>query len=319
MSDLDPNQSTFQARSSARQKAWVQDTALLVLTHRGMEHYLPDVMANLDMFWPERPRTFVVTDGDYAADNVIRGKASEFVPLLAEAVDALPDRAPAVRRVILMLEDLCPLAPVPEQELCAAQQYMADHGLSYVAYHWATNNRQPWKTGEWPTVIIDTCSDISLAQIRPDWAFMNSLIVASWDLAYLRRILAAKMTDGVTDAWAFEHPVLEEQCRHYMCELPWPTMLHGLYEKKHLNNRIGKMAWRMTWPASPLWDRLKREYHPSANRILMMLKYKRNRLILKYKRNRLRKGTKAPKSSILLTKPRKIQKSLDRSEPENAR
>lgn len=254
---------------------WQDDCVLLLMTYSKMEHLVSEALLNLELFWPGRPETFVVTDGELRGDNIIHSSQPTFVELLAFAVQRIKLERPQASNVFVLLEDLTPLGPVDEALLLSAQELRITGGFKYVGHRWEADASKPWKRGEWSVENAPAKDDVEFVPIPKDWNFYNNLCPSVWDINYLSDLLQNKIAIGALDPWAFESPVAECQADHFLIEAIWPTVKDGAYRKGNLNV---KAVLNPDFPSSPLMDKLRKEYCGSKFRTVARLKRKRNRL-----------------------------------------
>lgn len=236
-------------------EGWQEASLLLVLTYSRMEQYLPEVLQNLDQFWPNRPDTFVVTDGSFDGANVIRAEHSDFAVLLQAAVREVRRRAPEKQMVFLLLEDLCPLWPVDELLLDRLQAVVRESGGKALCLHWWNRPRVPWKDGRWPHASELSVAGVQLVRMAKYYRCYNALTPGLWDLDHLEDVIDRKVGAGKLSPWLFERPLGKEEPDHYVVDGVWPTLRHGFRHKGEAN----PMILKRDLPASALLTRLQCE------------------------------------------------------------
>lgn len=236
---------------------WPNDTVLLVLAYSKTEKYFPVIRQNLDQFWPGRPRTLYVTDGDATGDDVIRAKDVSFLELLSEALSAVRDRYPSAENVFLLLEDLCPLGPVDEAKLACAQDLLRSQGKKFLCHVWErkTDGTTYYQYLDGPDSLRN--DEISLFQISGSFTHPNSLVAVFWEMDHLEDVIAAKLELDCHDPWAFEVALEDQNEDHFMFSGVWPVYKDGFLIRGKLNLRA---ISRRECPDSPLLSQLRIEY-----------------------------------------------------------
>lgn len=236
---------------------WIEDTVLLVLGFSKTERYFPLIRQNLDQFWPGRPRTLFVTDGDAVGDDVVRGKDCSFLELLSVAVTAAKEKFPSVKNVFLLLEDLCPLGPVDEAKLARAQHLLRGEGKKFLCHIWERklNGRAFYDYLDGPGSLRD--GEVSLFDMTDTFAHPNSLVASFWEIGHLEDVIAAKRTLELHDPWSFELPLADQTEKHFMFSGAWPVIKDGFFVQGRLNT---KAIARREYPDSPLMSQLRKEY-----------------------------------------------------------
>ncbi len=278
--------------SGSRQEGWQDDTILLVLTYSKLEHYLPEIRANLEQFWPNRPTTIFVTDGAAEGEDVLRFEGVSFVELLSNAVTAVQERHPEAGYVFVLLEDLCPLGPVDEAKLALAQRVIRESKNKFLAHIWVRHPLAPWKTGEWDLSETLEHEGVTLIPMDRSSEEYNCLVACFWDIDHLQDVISEKLDQGATDPWSFELPLTSKQPSHYLLEGAWPTSVHGFYEKGELN--VESLTSK-DFPNSPLMSKLRKDYCGYDSYALASLKSKKDRVGAKWKK-RINKWASAPVS-----------------------
>ncbi len=240
-----------------------------------MEGYIPNVLRNLDLFWPGRPRTIVVTDGDWDDSEVIRRPGLSFVELLEAAVAEVRHRVPSARHVFLMLEDLCPLAPVDEVVVAQAQDLLRSHDKKFMAMIWPCPKGGPLRYGEWEENGVLKEGPVRLVKFPQHCEFKNSLVSATWEIQHLEDVIADKRAKGISNPWEFETPAEGDDEDHYMFEGIWPTWKDGFSARGKIN---GRLVTRQHLPNSPLLSQLRRQYCGFDSYIAAGAKYTGQRL-----------------------------------------
>ena len=236
---------------------WQDDTVLLVLTYSKLHKYIPAIRQNLDLFWPDRPRTVIATDAPLEGDDVISETGDSFLAVLENALAKIEQELEGVRHVFLLLEDLCPLGPVDTSKLDLGQAYMRQHGFGQIAHCWPVNENVAFKY-----LPSDAHPDFEASDPRlmwmPTWALMHNCLVASvWKIDHLKDIVGQKRNMGQVDPWSFELPVQPVNVDHLMYWSAWPTVRDGFLRGGQLNPDVFS-RWRI--PSSPLLSQLSTEY-----------------------------------------------------------
>ena len=236
---------------------WGHDTALLVMTYSKMEKYLPAIRQNLDIFWPNRPAMLIATDGAAAGEDVFVGTSASFLGLLSEALHELRSRFPKVQYVFVLLEDLCPLAPVDDARLTEAFSALKAAGGHYMLNHWPTKRHRPWTDENWDLAASLSEGRTRLMPMSRGYETYNSLVACIWRVTYLEQLIGAKLARGIGDPWGFERYLDGAQEQHYVLENAWPTFANGFMIAGRVNARC---VTEPAFPASPLMSQLRREY-----------------------------------------------------------
>ncbi|SLN57721.1 hypothetical protein [Ruegeria meonggei] len=244
-----------------------KDTVLLVSTYSRNEHYIPAILKTLDMFWPGHPECVVATDGDLDVPGVIRFKDKTFVELLLATARKIKEDRPSTRHIFLMLEDLCPLAPVDTEVVETAMKKVRENDLKYALFPWPGDFSWTFDRTSAPTIIGP---DVELAPMQKDWDAPNSLVTAIWNIDHLIWMAERKLEAGVNDPWGFEHQLEENPHTHYMQLNGWPTVQDGFFVRGKLNH----LAVTQTgFPPSPIASQLRKEYCGVDNLQIARLKY----------------------------------------------
>ncbi|MCV2875278.1 hypothetical protein OE810_03305 [Rhodobacteraceae bacterium XHP0102] len=236
---------------------WGQDVSLLVMTYSKMEKYLPAIRQNLDLFWPNRPDMLIATDGQAEGEDVFVGTSASFLGLLSEALHELRLRFPKVQYVFLLLEDLCPLAPVDDARLSEAFRILKGAGGQYMLNHWPTKRHRPWDDENWDISQSLSEGRTRLMPMSRRYETYNSLVACIWRMDYLEQLIDAKLARGIADPWGFERYLDGVQEQHYLLENAWPTFANGFMIAGSVNARC---VTEPALPASPLMSQLRREY-----------------------------------------------------------
>lgn len=239
------------------QMLWGQDIALLLMTYSKMEKFLPAIRENLDLFWPLRPPMVVVTDGDARGEDVYVGSSKQFLCLLEEGLGELRRRFPQAKYAFVLLEDLCPLAPVDDQRLTAAFEVMKLHGGDYLLNHWPTKKHRPWIDENWDLSASLSEGRTRLMPMSHSYETYNSLVACIWKIEYLEQLLKLKISQGTHDPWGFERYTAGAQTQHYVLENAWPTFANGFMMAGEVNARC---VTDFSFPKSPLMSQLRHAY-----------------------------------------------------------
>ena len=236
---------------------WGNDVALLVMTYRKMEKYLPAIRQNLDLFWPNRPQMLIATDGQARGDDVFVGTSASFLGLLSEAIHELCLRFPRAQYVFVLLEDLCPLEPVDDTRLTEAFRVLKAAGGHYLLNHWPTKRHRPWVDENWDLGASLSQGRTRLMPMSRSYETYNSLVACIWHVDYLSQLITAKLARGIGDPWGFERYLEGAEEQHYVLENAWPTFANGFMIAGRVNERC---VTEPAFPASPLMSQLRREY-----------------------------------------------------------
>ncbi|MFW2545499.1 hypothetical protein ACN2XU_22955 [Primorskyibacter sp. 2E107] len=250
----------FGGRALPAGESWPEDTALLVLTYSKNEHFIPAARQNIDMFWPNRPELFVVTDGDLTGRDVIRGKNLSFVALLAHALDTVQTRKPQARFVYLLLEDLVPLGHVDERYMRAVEETMRERGEKYFVTLCQGSGKQ--RKSPRATEVFGADADrLGLHQMDPDATAYNCLVTCWWDIDHLREVVDHKLAKGQDSPWDFEQPDPMMRTPHYMAEDCWPTFRSGFLKLGTFSKHLDRPH---AFPESPLLRMVLDEYRKAG-------------------------------------------------------
>lgn len=222
-----------------------------------MESYLPEVLENLDEFWPDRPETFVVNDGSYSGPNVLRFEGVDFASLLKSALQELRKKSPNTKYIFLMLEDLCPLWGVDQSLLQQLITFARKMDAKYIGFSWRNRNNVPWHDGRWDVSNALYSGDTQIVQIPKYYRCYNALNASVWEYSHLEAVVETKNERQATTPWEFERPLGPDQPQHYLVDNAWPTVRHGFFHKGQHNHMVAKRPM----PDSPLRARLLKEYH----------------------------------------------------------
>lgn len=227
------------------------------MTYSKMERYIPAIRQNLDIFWPDRPPMLVVSDGALRGDDVHIGTSTAFLRLLSEGLTALRARQPEAKFVFVLLEDLCPLAPVDDDRLISAFDVLKAAGGDYLLNHWPTKKHRPWVDENWDLSASLSQGRTRLMPMSHAYETYNSLVACIWNIDYLTGLIAAKIAKGTGDPWGFERYAQGHQKQHYVLENAWPTFANGFMIAGRVNERC---VTEMSFPPSPLMSQLRRDY-----------------------------------------------------------
>jgi hypothetical protein len=237
---------------------WPNDTILLVMAYSKTEQYLPAIRQNLDLFWPGRPRTLYVTDGEVSGSDVVQAKGTSFVELLAAASAAIRERFPDATNAFVLLEDLCPLWPVDEAAMSRAQDLVRRHQKKFICHNWKariTDRTSRYDHWDGPLALKD--DKITLFLMPKDCEFFNCLVASFWNLDHLDHVLAVKCALDLHDPWSFELPLPDNEDDHFMFEGIWPVAIDGFSARGKINS---ESVARRGFPASPLLSQLRKKY-----------------------------------------------------------
>jgi hypothetical protein len=249
----------------------IDDTVLLVTTHRGSAKFAPFVRDALNEFWPCHPPLRILTDGGVEGPDVIVGRCSDFVPLFLEGLTRLKSEFPSLTYVFHILEDHCPLRQCDAHRIEAVIAGARAHrmaAVSFVTYDW------PWDTQ--PDELQRFGSVYGLSQFErvalglEEFAVVPSTFFryfqvqpALWRVDYLLSALTYANRAAILDAWSFEALQFSDALPHYISRYRWPTVHHGFLAQGKVNDE----AIRFAQSRSPLRQHLKSEISGSSNEI----------------------------------------------------
>lgn len=252
---------------------WTDDTLLLFLFHTKTEQYLSSSRQNLDLFWPGRPKTLFVTDGEARGEDVVCFKEGSFVELLNATVQHVIEHQSWAKHVFVLLDDLCPLAPVDEAALADIQHQFRQHGGHALSHVWSSN-AGPWYKGQWDHTDRVQVGNLSMREVPKDCVFYNCLVACVWDVDHLADVIEQKLNAGIKDPWGFEQPLSDDAPKHFLVPDIWPTRPDGILRRGQLNDKL--MFHR--FPPSPLLSQIRKEYCGSDSRIACRLTYEMRKL-----------------------------------------
>lgn len=235
---------------------WPRDTALFLMTYAKNEKYIAPARQNIDMFWPNHPAMYVVTDGALQGDDVICHPGLDFAHLLRAALDDLAARQPEAGHVYLLLEDLAPLGPVDEPYLRAVETAVRGKGGKFfnVLCHGSGKQRALPLAEE---ILGADAARLGLRRIKDDATAYNCLVACYWEIGHLRAVLDHKIATGQTSPWQFEHPDADQTEPHFMAEDCWPTFRSGFLKLGRYSKHLDRPH---NFPASPLLDMVQADY-----------------------------------------------------------
>jgi hypothetical protein len=262
------------------------DIAILMSTYRKHEWIVPAARANIELFWPDHPQLYILTDGELDGDEVIRTEEREFVAALQDGVAEIRRRQQQVRYIYLLLEDLAPLAPVDDDRLRRVENAMKAGNGAYFYMPWAGAHRHHVAKAE-TGLLGEAGAGLGIHDVGEAYPFYYSCVVAFWRVDYFLAVLSEKQRVGITDPWGFENPFEkdldvkpEAKQPHFFIDQPWPTYQSGLFLQGQINRAI--VRDRRFGP-SPAKDLVYQTYM-SQGSILERLKKRASRL------NHMRKG-----------------------------
>lgn len=238
----------------AERKADWSDTILLILSHSKTEKYLYEIHENLNIFWPEKPQSVTVTDGDLHGEGIFNIKDRTFTELLHAALQRVQADFTNKSYIFLLLEDLCPFGDVDNKALLSIKEEMQNRGISYASFPWhyaelnrlLDQNQEKW-------IVKD---NLELALLAPGGNFHIGVIASIWDMNHLIWVVENKISKGILDPWGFERAVDGNTQPHYMVRGLWPVVADGFLHRGKINRVLFTYQ---DWPPSPLLSRLRKE------------------------------------------------------------
>jgi hypothetical protein len=174
------------------------DIAILMSTYRKHEWIVPAARANIELFWPDHPQLYILTDGELDGDEVIRTEEREFVAALQDGVAEIRRRQQQVRYIYLLLEDLAPLAPVDDDRLRRVENAMKAGNGAYFYMPWAGAHRHHVAKAE-TGLLGEAGAGLGIHDVGEAYPFYYSCVVAFWRVDYFLAVLSEKQRVGITD------------------------------------------------------------------------------------------------------------------------
>ncbi|HEX4410973.1 MAG TPA: hypothetical protein VH206_19560 [Xanthobacteraceae bacterium] len=218
--------------------------AFLVTSHVRTERFIPLIADLLNIFWPEHPHCFFLTDGaSQNADDVLSFPGRSWVELFQVGLEELVRRRPHTTHVFHMLEDHCPLRACDSERLERVFKIaVADEmtAVSFPTYAWPWNETDSTFFPDglvrtWRHQDIVTRNGESFAVVPRDFFRYFQVQPTLWRLDYLRAACAHAAAAGIKDPWSFEAMCWSDALQHYVSRYDWPTVHHGFLEQGRLN------------------------------------------------------------------------------------
>lgn len=189
-------------------------------TYGGMHPMMPTICTILETNWPEHPELWIATDTPgLNLPNVIEVRNSVWANGMVEAMEKLDQIRGLPNHVLLLLEDLVPLAKVDHTKFTEALSLGIQNNLSKLNFPVQKMDEKYSKEAN--------SSIEGLSKVPFDYPWYTSLQVAIWNSKYLLEMCRLAVKENKSDPWSFEH--LKSDSSHFNSHYCWPTVFHGLH------------------------------------------------------------------------------------------
>jgi hypothetical protein len=196
-------------------------------THRRYERYCDHLISMLDRLWPGHPEVWLITDGGGVKhpNKVVVENEPGWVGILHAGIRRIFSQQGQPEHVFLVLEDLLPIHECDFERFSRVLGIAGKESLNCVVFPCFPLPERMGKSVQFGGEVM----------YEADGGVMpySQLQAAVWKTTHLLETCEWAMAHRQHEPWDFEQ--IRISGGHYISELRWPTVYHGLFHNKLVN------------------------------------------------------------------------------------